>query len=144
MPTTVSAREFLRHPLAFTLHRLAAIFREDSAWAEFSSAVGMLAFGSCLLLGRGAEDYRSFDLMTEILPGHGVAVFTVAGGLVQLFGLFFRIRFLRAIAAMGVVMWLGSLSFLVWPIFPWSPFLAATAAWTFPNLLVVAKHARDW
>lgn len=135
---------FISHPWRFTRSRLAAIFREDSAWAEFSSGFAMAMFGLFLFLGKGPEDYQSLDLMTDVFPGHWIAAISLAGGIWQVIGLFFRIRFVRASSAMGVVLWLGALSFLVWPIFPFSPFVAATAAWTFPNLLLVAKHARDW
>ncbi len=139
-----SLQGFLENPLAFTRHRVAVIFREDSAWAEFSSGVAVLVFGLFLLLGKGPEEYLSLELATDLFPGHTIAFVTFAGGLAQILGLFFNLRFVRASAAMGVVLWLGSLSFLVWPIFPFSPFLGATVAWCFPNLLVVARHARDW
>lgn len=139
-------RAALRRPLSFVGHRLMTLFRDPPTWAEFISALGVMAYGlSFIGNGKSPEDWHSLTLVTSLLPEWWWAAITICGALVQFAGLFLGNRFLRASAAFGMLIWVVFMARLVWPVYPWSPLLMLALATIGPaNFLVVARHSRDW
>jgi hypothetical protein len=128
-------------------HRLFALFRDPPSWAEFTSAVGITAYGLSFFLpwGRAPEDWHSLSLLTDLLPAWWWPAITMLGGLGQFTGLYLNQRFLRASAAAGAVLWTTFQMAMVWPIYPASPLLIQNGAMLIlVNMLVVAHHSRDW
>jgi len=136
----------LFRPLSFLRLRLLTIFRDEPSWAEFFSATAIFAFVvPSIISGKSPEAWSSMALLTDLLPGWWWVVIMALGASVQMTGLIFNSRFIRASAAFGAILLIVVLTMMVWPVFPFSPILCmASAAVGLPNLFVVARHARDW
>jgi hypothetical protein len=125
--------------------RLWRVFRDEPSWAEFSSATAALLYcGMIFLGGRAPEEIQSLDMLTNLLPGWWWPGVCLIGGLIQMTGLLLNIRFLRAAAAFGMLLWVAFIVRMIWPVYPWAPLLGLAMAWAVPNFFVVARHARDW
>ena len=126
-------------------HRLWEVFRDEPSWAEFSSAMAVLFYcGVIFGGGKSPEEIQSLDVLTDLLPGWWWPVISLFGAGCQMAGLLFNIRFLRAAAAFGMLIWIAFIVRMIWPVYPWAPLLGLTMAWGVPNFFVVARHARDW
>lgn len=132
-------------PLRRIGHRFREIFRDDSSWAEFASAMAVLFYVAGLLWpSERPYELRSMQHLTDLLPGWWWPAVCACGALYQMSGLLARNRFIRASAGFGMCMWVGFMVCMIWPILPGHPMLFLTAAWALPNMFVVARHAREW
>lgn len=136
----------LHRPFSAFGWRLFSLFRDPPSWAEFGSAVGVAAYGASFFIGgESPEAWASLDLLTDALPDWWWAAATIAGAVVQFAGLYLGIRTLRFAAAGLMLGWVAVLVCFVWPIFPFSPLLVGLSTQLATmNLLVVARHVRDW
>ncbi|WP_043834587.1 hypothetical protein [Muricoccus aerilatus] len=136
----------IRRPLTTFGWRLFSLFRDPPSYAEFGSAVGVAAYGASFFVGgKGPEAWSSLELLTDALPDWWWAAATIAGALAQFIGLYLGNRFIRFAAAGLMLLWVAFMGCFVWPIYPYSPLLVGfSVQLAMMNLLVVARHVRDW
>ena len=142
----VAPIEAIARPLSSFGWRLFSLFRDPPSWAEFGSAVGVAAYGvSFFVSGKGPEAWPSLDLLTDALPNWWWAAASISGALAQFAGLYFGNRPVRFAAAALMLLWVPFMGCFVWPVFPYSPLLVGfSVQLATMNLLVVARHVRDW
>lgn len=132
--------------------RFVELFLDPPSLAEFGAAVAVASYGASFFLPGApeVEDWRSLGGISELLLKAGLSpdlwpglTLLMAAG--QITALLLGWRFGRAAAAVGMILWAVLMCRLVWPIYPYSPLLMMTTAHVvLVNVVLVARHARDW